>query len=146
MDLAGSAVDFRRAMVENFQRPVFVGDEVSLYATILKVGRTSVTVKAEAFARRGRSGKKIQVTEGCLHLCGGGYSIKAAAGVKCSRLPLRITSHICLCWRLPMLATSPRLIGDGDGSTRGLLGQGDLIGETAFGHLADMLQDLRKVR
>jgi acyl-CoA thioesterase YciA len=64
MDLAGSAVAFQRAMVENFQRPVFVGDEVSLYATILKVGRTSVTVKVEAFARRGRSGEQIKVTEG----------------------------------------------------------------------------------
>ena len=48
----------------NFQCPVFVGDEVSCYAKILKVGRTSITVKVEAFARRGRSGKQIQVTEG----------------------------------------------------------------------------------
>ena len=80
MDLAGSAVAFRRAMVENFQRPVFVGDEVSLYATILKVGRTSVTVKVEAFARRGRSGKKIQVTEGCLHRGHGGGPLCATSG------------------------------------------------------------------
>jgi acyl-CoA thioesterase YciA len=28
------------------------------------VGRTSITVKVDAFARRGRSGKQIQVTEG----------------------------------------------------------------------------------
>ena len=48
----------------NFQRPVFVGDEVSCYAKILKVGRTSITMKVEAFARRGRSGEQIQVTEG----------------------------------------------------------------------------------
>ena len=48
----------------SFQRPVFVGDEVSCYAKILKVGRTSITVKVEAFARRGRSGEQIQVTEG----------------------------------------------------------------------------------
>jgi acyl-CoA thioesterase YciA len=48
----------------SFQRPVFVGDEVSCYAKIVKVGRTSITVKVEAFARRGRSGKQIQVTEG----------------------------------------------------------------------------------
>jgi acyl-CoA thioesterase YciA len=47
-----------------FQRPVFVGDEVSCYAKILKVGHTSITVKVEAFARRGRSGKQIKVTEG----------------------------------------------------------------------------------
>jgi acyl-CoA thioesterase YciA len=37
---------------------------VSCYAEIVKVGRTSITVKVEAFARRGRSGEKIQVTEG----------------------------------------------------------------------------------
>jgi acyl-CoA hydrolase len=29
-----------------------------------KVGRTSITVKVEAFAHRGRSGEQIQVTEG----------------------------------------------------------------------------------
>src|SRR5262245_4741466 len=48
----------------SFQRPVFVGDEVSCYAKILKVGRTSITVQVDAFARRGRSGEQIQVTEG----------------------------------------------------------------------------------
>jgi acyl-CoA thioesterase YciA len=73
MDLAGSTVAVRRAngrvvtvavAAMSFQRPVFVGDEVSCYAKILKVGRTSVTVKVDAFARRGRSGEQIQVTEG----------------------------------------------------------------------------------
>jgi acyl-CoA thioesterase YciA len=73
MDLAGSAVAVRRAngrvvtvavTAMSFQRPVFVGDEVSCYANILKVGRTSITVKVEAFARRGRSGEQIKVTEG----------------------------------------------------------------------------------
>ena len=73
MDLAGSAVAIRRAngrvvtvavTAMSFQRPVFVGDEVSCYAKILKVRRTSITVKVEAFARRGRSGEQIQVTEG----------------------------------------------------------------------------------
>ena len=74
---------------------------MSCYATILKVGRTSVTVKVEAFARRGRSGKKIQVTEGVFTNVAVDSRINAAAGVKCSRLPLRITIHICLCWRRP---------------------------------------------
>src|SRR4029453_4896794 len=73
MDLAGSAVPLRPASgrvvtvavtAMSFQRPVFVGDEVSCYAKILKVGHTSITVKVEAFARRGRSGKQIKVTEG----------------------------------------------------------------------------------
>ena len=73
MDLAGSAVAVRRAngrvvtvavTAMSFRRPVFVGDEVSCYAKILKVGRTSITVKVEAYVRRDRSGKQIQVTEG----------------------------------------------------------------------------------
>ena len=73
MDLAGSAVAIRRAngrvvtvavTAMSFHRPVFVGDEVSCYAKILKVGRTSLTVQVEAFARRDRSGKSIKVTEG----------------------------------------------------------------------------------
>jgi acyl-CoA thioesterase YciA len=73
MDLAGSAVAIRRAKgrvvtasvtAMSFQRPVFVGDEVSCYAKILNVGRSSITVKVNAFARRDRSGEQIQVTEG----------------------------------------------------------------------------------
>ena len=48
----------------SFHRPVFVGDEVSCYAKILKVGRTSLTAQVEAFARRDRSGEAIKVTEG----------------------------------------------------------------------------------
>ena len=73
MDLAGSAVAIRRAngrvvtvavTAMSFHRPVFVGDEVSCYAKILKVGRTSLTVQIEAFARRDRSGKAVKVTEG----------------------------------------------------------------------------------
>jgi acyl-CoA thioesterase YciA len=73
MDLAGSAVAIRRAKgrvvtvaitAMTFHRPVFVGDEVSCYAKILKVGRTSLTVQIEAFARRDRSGKAVKVTEG----------------------------------------------------------------------------------
>ena len=40
------------------------GDEVSCYAQIVKIGRTSMTVKIQAFAHRGRTGEKIAVTEG----------------------------------------------------------------------------------
>jgi acyl-CoA hydrolase len=67
MDLAGSAVAVRRAngrvvtvavTAMSFQRSVVVGDEVSCYAKILKVGRTSITVKVEAFARRERGGTR----------------------------------------------------------------------------------------
>lgn len=35
----------------NFHEPVFVGDEVSFYTEITKVGRTSVSVHVQAWAR-----------------------------------------------------------------------------------------------
>ena len=47
-----------------FHEPVFVGDEVSCYAEIIKTGTTSITVKVESWARRGRSEERIEVTEG----------------------------------------------------------------------------------
>ena len=67
MDLAGGTVATRLAkgrVVTVADCPVFVGDEVSCYASVLKVGRTSITVKIESFARRGRTGEKIAATEG----------------------------------------------------------------------------------
>ncbi len=73
MDLAGGTVATRRAKgrvvtvaitAMTFHRPVFVGDEVSCYAEIVKVGRTSIAVKIESWARRGRGEEKIAVTEG----------------------------------------------------------------------------------
>jgi acyl-CoA thioesterase YciA len=73
MDLAGSTVATRRAggrvvtvaitaMV--FHRPVLVGDEVSCYGTVEKVGTTSITVKVESWARRRIGLDHIKVTEG----------------------------------------------------------------------------------
>jgi acyl-CoA thioesterase YciA len=47
-----------------FHAPVFVGDVVSCYADVVRVGRTSVTVQVEAWARRARTGDEIKVTEG----------------------------------------------------------------------------------
>jgi acyl-CoA thioesterase YciA len=73
MDLAGGTVASRHAKgrvatvaitAMTFHRPVFIGDEVSCYAEIVKIGRTSMTVKIQAFAHRGRTGEKIEVTEG----------------------------------------------------------------------------------
>ena len=73
MDLAGGTIATRLAKgrvvtvavtAMTFQCPVFVGDEVSCYASVVKVGRTSITVRIESFARRGRTGEKIAVTEG----------------------------------------------------------------------------------
>jgi acyl-CoA thioesterase YciA len=73
MDLAGGAVARRRAKGRtatvaitgmSFHRPVFVGDEVTCYASILRVGTTSITVKVESWVRRGTSDEQIEVTEG----------------------------------------------------------------------------------
>jgi len=50
-----------------FKQPVRVGDILSFFARIVKVGRTSVTVKVEVFAERFRSqGDYIKVTEASL--------------------------------------------------------------------------------
>jgi len=73
MDLAGSTVATRRAkgrvatvavtsMV--FRQPVFVGDELSCYGKISKIGRTSITVSVESWVRRGVGTEAIKVTEG----------------------------------------------------------------------------------
>jgi len=73
MDLAGSTVATRRAggrvatiaiATMTFQRPVFIGDEVTCYARIAKTGRTSIAVDVESWARRGVGGEHIKVTEG----------------------------------------------------------------------------------
>lgn len=74
MDLAGGTVAVRRSRgrvatvgieAMTFHKPVFVGDEVSCFATIEKVGRTSMRVRIETWVRRQRSGEEaIKVTEG----------------------------------------------------------------------------------
>jgi acyl-CoA thioesterase YciA len=46
-----------------FHSPVFVGDEVSLYSDIIRVGRTSLSIRIEAW-RRSRDGDDcFKVTE-----------------------------------------------------------------------------------
>jgi len=61
VDIAGSIQAIRRARGRvatvavnafSFKQPVFVGDLVSLYADIVRVGRTSITVDVEVFAQR----------------------------------------------------------------------------------------------
>ena len=47
-----------------FHEPVFVGDLVSFYADVLRVGRTSIKIKVVVEAeRRLRGNKKVTVTE-----------------------------------------------------------------------------------
>lgn len=73
MDLAGSvaAVEYSNSRVVTvavtsmeFHKPVFVGDLVSCFAKIEKIGNTSLTVRVEVFAQRDRADKVhcIQVT------------------------------------------------------------------------------------
>ena len=74
VDIAGSIPAWERAQgavvtvaVNSFvfREPVFVGDLVSFYARVLKVGRTSITVDVEVFAQRKRDGQAqaVKVTE-----------------------------------------------------------------------------------
>ena len=62
VDIAGSLPAIRRArgrvvtVAVNsfvFKQPVFVGDLVSFYAEIIRVGNTSITVNVEVYAQRG---------------------------------------------------------------------------------------------
>lgn len=47
-----------------FHQPVFVGDLVSFYAGLVRVGRTSITVKVNVVARRRSNPKtEVRVTE-----------------------------------------------------------------------------------
>lgn len=73
MDLAAASVAARRAGgrvvtvavdAMTFHSPIFIGDEVSIYARIEKVGRTSVTVVVDAYARRQYTEDTDRVTEG----------------------------------------------------------------------------------
>jgi len=46
-----------------FLRPVFVGDEVSVFATLVKVGTTSMTIDVEAWRRDRHSSATDKVTQ-----------------------------------------------------------------------------------
>ena len=49
-----------------FKQPILVGDLVSLYAEVVKVGRTSITVGVEVYAQRDRLIDSVKVTEATL--------------------------------------------------------------------------------
>ena len=48
----------------NFRKAVYVGDLVSVYGNLVRIGRTSVTVHLEAWAVRRREMQPILVTDG----------------------------------------------------------------------------------
>ncbi|MEY4426579.1 MAG: hypothetical protein RL535_877 [Pseudomonadota bacterium] len=76
VDLAGSVIPARYAQGRMatvavnefiFKQPVRVGDILSFFSEVSRIGRTSVTVKVEVFAERFRSqGTYIKVTEASL--------------------------------------------------------------------------------
>ncbi|CAL75772.1 Acyl-CoA thioester hydrolase [Bradyrhizobium sp. ORS 278] len=48
----------------NFRKAVYVGDLVSVYAHLVRIGRTSMTVRLEAWVVRRREEQPILVTDG----------------------------------------------------------------------------------
>ena len=48
----------------NFRKPVFVGDLVSVHATLVRIGKTSITVHLEAWVLRRKETHPILVTDG----------------------------------------------------------------------------------
>ncbi len=76
VDIAGSIPAARRAAGRvatvavnafQFKQPVFVGDLLSFYASIIKTGTTSITVAVEVYAQRQRfEAEVVKVTEASL--------------------------------------------------------------------------------
>ena len=76
VDVAGALPAVRRAngrvatIAVNsfvFKQPVFVGDLLSFYADVVRVGRTSITVRVEVYAERNRMDDEVvKVTEATL--------------------------------------------------------------------------------
>ena len=73
MDLAAGIVAAQRAQGRvataaldgmSFHKPVYVGDLVSCYAKVVRVGRSSMTVQVDTFVLRRRTGDEVKVTEG----------------------------------------------------------------------------------
>jgi len=73
VDIAGSIIALERAKGRvvtvavnsfEFHQPVFVGDLISCFANVIKVGRTSITVKIEVYAQRNpQKVQTVKVTE-----------------------------------------------------------------------------------
>jgi len=73
MDLAGAVIAWESAKGRiatvavdsmTFHRPVFVGDVVSCYGEVVRIGRTSIAVRVEAWALRRGVGERHRVTQG----------------------------------------------------------------------------------
>ncbi len=75
VDIAGSIPAMRLARGRiatvavnsfTFKQPVLIGDLVSFYADIVRVGRTSITVDVEVYAQRRTLHEAVKVTEATL--------------------------------------------------------------------------------
>jgi|WetSurMetagenome_2_1015567.scaffolds.fasta_scaffold1454253_1 acyl-CoA thioesterase YciA len=75
VDIAGSipAIELAQGRVATvavnsfvFKQPVMIGDLVSFYAEVVRVGRTSITVDVEVYARRRTMHEVVKVTEATL--------------------------------------------------------------------------------
>ncbi len=73
MDLAGSTLALEVAGERvvtvaidamSFLKPVFVGDEISCYTEVIRVGNSSLTIRVEAWVRRIEKKQCEKVTEG----------------------------------------------------------------------------------
>ena len=73
MDIAGGIVAAQRAQgrvvtvavtAMRFHEPIRVGDVVTIYAEVARVGRTSIAVNMETIVRRRLDPGEIKVTEG----------------------------------------------------------------------------------
>ena len=73
MDIAGGIFGSKIAKLRtvtvaidamNFRKPVFVGDLVSVHATLARIGKTSITVHLEAWVVRRKEVHSILVTDG----------------------------------------------------------------------------------
>lgn len=75
VDIAGAipAIELAKGRVATvavnsfvFKKPVMIGDVVSFYAKVVRVGRTSITVDVEVYARRRTLLEVVKVTEATL--------------------------------------------------------------------------------
>ena len=48
----------------NFRKPVYVGDLVSVHASVARIGKSSITVHLEAWVQRRKETHSIMVTDG----------------------------------------------------------------------------------
>ena len=73
MDIAGGVIAAKRwkgrcvtIAVEamKFYKPVYIGDLVSIFASVKKVGNTSMSINIDAFSSRRTTGEEVRVTSG----------------------------------------------------------------------------------